>query len=107
MKILFSTTLIFFLNIFLIAETPEKVLQKIEDLLEDVPSGTKTAIMIYNPLTEDTILSINPTEEMIPASNTKLFTSAVALDLMGGDYLLSTKILSGDNDLSDGTIDGD
>jgi D-alanyl-D-alanine carboxypeptidase len=106
MKILFSTTLIFFLNIFLIAETPEKVLQKIEDLLEDVPSGTKTAIMIYNPLTEDTILSINPTEEMIPASNTKLFTSAVALDLMGGDYLLSTKILSGDNDLSDGTIDG-
>lgn len=105
MKVLFSTTLIFFLNIFLLAETPEKVLQKIEDLLNDVPSGTKTAIMIYNPLTEDTVLSINPAEEMIPASNTKLFTSAVALDLMGGDYLLSTKILSEDNDLSDGTID--
>ena len=107
MKVLFSATLFFFLNIFLLAETPEKVLQKIEDLLDDVPSGTKTAIMIYNPLTEDTILSINPTEEMIPASNTKLFTSAVALDLMGGDYLLSTKILSEDDDLSDGTIDGD
>ena len=106
MKVLFSTTLIFFLNIFLLAETPEKVLQKIEDLLNDVPSGTKTAIMIYNPLTEDTVLSINPAEEMIPASNTKLFTSAVALDLMGGNYLLSTKILSEDNDLSDGTIDG-
>ena len=105
MKVLFSTTLIFFLNIFLLAETPEKVLQKIEDLLNDVPSGTKTAIMIYNPLTEDTVLSINPAEEMIPASNTKLFTSAVALDLMGGNYLLSTKILSEDNDLSDGTID--
>ena len=107
MKVLFSATLFFFLNIFLLAETPEKVLQKIEDLLDDVPSGTKTAIMIYNPLTEDTILSINPTEEMIPASNTKLFTSAVALDLMGGNYLLSTKILSEDDDLSDGTIDGD
>ncbi len=64
------------------------------------------AIMIYNPLTQDTLVSINHTESMIPASNTKLFTTATALEVMGGDHLLSTKILAEDNDLSDGTIEG-
>jgi D-alanyl-D-alanine carboxypeptidase/D-alanyl-D-alanine-endopeptidase (penicillin-binding protein 4) len=43
---------------------------------------------------------------MIPASNTKLFTSAAALELLGGDYQLSTKILADDDDISDGTIEG-
>jgi D-alanyl-D-alanine carboxypeptidase/D-alanyl-D-alanine-endopeptidase (penicillin-binding protein 4) len=63
-------------------------------------------MMIYNPLTEDTIISINAFESMIPASNTKLFTTAVALELMGGDYLLSTRILADDSDFSDGIIEG-
>jgi D-alanyl-D-alanine carboxypeptidase/D-alanyl-D-alanine-endopeptidase (penicillin-binding protein 4) len=88
------------------AETPEGILQKIDKLISGAPAGTRMAVLIYNPLTQDTLISINHTQSMIPASNTKLFTSAVALELMGGDYLLSTKILADDDDLSDGTIDG-
>jgi D-alanyl-D-alanine carboxypeptidase/D-alanyl-D-alanine-endopeptidase (penicillin-binding protein 4) len=42
---------------------------------------------------------------MIPASNTKLFTCATALELMGGNYLISTKILA-DKEPIDGTLDG-
>ncbi|MCK7520646.1 MAG: D-alanyl-D-alanine carboxypeptidase [Ignavibacteriales bacterium] len=64
------------------------------------------AIMIYNPLTQDTIFCINHYESMIPASNTKLFTTATALEILGGDYKLFTKILADDDDLSDSTIDG-
>ena len=106
MKVLSPLILLFIFYHLIFAETPQKVINKIEELISEVPAGTKTAMMVYNPLTEDTIISINATESMIPASNTKLFTTAVALEIMGGDYLLSTKILSDDKDLADGTIEG-
>jgi D-alanyl-D-alanine carboxypeptidase len=106
MKFLTSLIPLFFFYNFVFAEIPEKVLNKIEELISEVPSGTRTALMIYNPLTEDTIISINASESMIPASNTKLFTTAVALELMGGDYLLSTRLMADDSDFSDGIIEG-
>jgi len=90
----------------ILAEAPDKVLKEIDELISGIPASTRMALMVYNPLTLYTIISINHTESMIPASNTKLFTTAVALELMGGDYLLSTKILADDDDLTDGIIDG-
>ncbi|OGU69279.1 MAG: D-alanyl-D-alanine carboxypeptidase/D-alanyl-D-alanine-endopeptidase [Ignavibacteria bacterium RBG_16_36_9] len=100
----------FFLFIFslnnLLAEEPEKIIKEIDDLISEIPADTKMAILIYNPLTQDTLVSINHTESMIPASNTKLFTTATALELMGGDHLLSTKILADDDNLLDSTIEG-
>lgn len=88
------------------AEAPEKIIQQLNDLILEVPATTKMAILIYDPLTQDTLISINHTASMIPASNTKLFTTATALELMGGDYLISTKILADDANISDGTLDG-
>ncbi len=84
----------------------EEVLQSIQSVINKLPAGTRTGIMVYNPLTQDTLLRINHTESMIPASNTKLFTTSAALDLMGGDFLLSTKLLSDDSNLDDGVING-
>ena len=106
MKILATFFLIIFSLINLSAEEPEKIIKEIDDLISEIPADTKMAIFIYNPLTQDTLISINHTESMIPASNTKLFTTATALEIMGGDYKLSTKILADDDDLSDSTIDG-
>jgi len=106
MKILAAVLLIILSSNILLAETPEKIIKEIDDLISGIPASTKMAIMIYNPLTQDTLVSINHTESMIPASNTKLFTTATALELLSGDHLLSTKILADDNDLSDGTIEG-
>jgi D-alanyl-D-alanine carboxypeptidase len=106
MKVLASFILLLFFHSLIFADTLEKVLTEIKELISEIPADTKSAIMIYNPLTEDTIISINASESMIPASNTKLFTTAVALELLGGDYLLSTKILADDNDFSDGIIEG-
>ena len=106
MKILTAVFLTIFSVTFLVAETPEKIIKEIDDLISGIPASTKMAIMIYNPLTQDTLISINHTESMIPASNTKLFTTATALEIMGGDHLLSTKILAEDTELSDGTIEG-
>ncbi len=80
--------------------------KKIDNILDDLPSSTKASVLVFNPFTEDTIFSLNPNESRIPASNTKLFTTATALSLMGGDYTLSTKILSDDKNLKDSVING-
>ena len=106
MKILARLFFIIFSINVISAEAPEKIIKEIDDLISEVPASTKMAILIYNPLMQDTLVSINHTESMIPASNTKLFTTATALEIMGGNYLLSTKILADDDDLSDGIIEG-
>ena len=104
---LYSTTFLFVLfHCYITAITPDKIVKQIDDLISEIPTGTKMSIMIYNPLTQDTIYNINHTETMIPASNTKLFTTATALELMGGDHPLSTIILADDADLSDSVING-
>jgi D-alanyl-D-alanine carboxypeptidase/D-alanyl-D-alanine-endopeptidase (penicillin-binding protein 4) len=106
MKITVTLILLFILHPFSFAESPDKILKQITEIISEIPNGTKIGMMVYNPLTQDTLIKINHTQKMIPASNIKLFTTAVALETMGGDFLLSTKILSDDKDFTDGRIDG-
>ena len=100
--------LFFFLlfSLTLSASSKEEIKNKIENILSRLPFTTKAGILILNPLTEDTLYSLNHTASMIPASNTKLFTTATALSVMGGDFVLSTKLLCDDKNINDGTIDG-
>src|SRR3972149_4463210 len=101
--------IVFFLYLFispLPAASKEEIKSKVENVLSKLPATTNIGLMIYNPLMQDTILSLNHTLSMIPASNTKLFTTAAALTIMGGDYVLSTKLFSDDLNLEDGIIDG-
>ena len=79
---------------------------KIEEVLTKLPSTTNSAILIYNPLTRDTIFQLHHTLSVIPASNTKLFTTAIALSILGGNYPLATKILTEDKNIKDGVING-
>lgn len=106
MKIIVTVIFLIFVHSRIFSEAPEKIIKEIDQIISEVPAGTKMAILIYNPLTQDTIFSVNHTESMIPASNTKLFTTATALELLSGDFLLSTKILADQDDLSDGIISG-
>ena len=101
---LFILLLVCSLEVF--CSTKEIIKNKIEDILARIPQDTKTAILIYNPLTQDTIFQRNHTASMIPASNTKLFTTATALSLMGSNYKLSTKIMARDQNIKDGIING-
>lgn len=107
-KIYASFTLIWIiiLSIHISATSREDLLTKIRDILTKVPSNTVTSLVIYNPLSQDTILAENLTRPMIPASVTKLFTTATALSVMGGDYFFSTQLLTDDINISDGKIDG-
>lgn len=83
-----------------------EVQAKIEKILNRLNASTEVGLLIYNPLTRDTIFNVNHRQSMIPASNTKLFTTAVALETMGGDFSLATKLFTDDDNLSDGEING-
>lgn len=75
-------------------------------ILASFPPGTRAAILIVNPLSKDTLYSFNPVIPLIPASNNKLFTTAVALDLLKPDFKVCTKLLTDDHNLNDGVING-
>ena len=84
----------------------EEIKSRIADALDLLPGSTVSAILVYNPLTRDTIYSLNSKMSVIPASNTKLFTTSVALSVMGSDYHLSTKIMTADKKHENGIING-
>ena len=69
--------LLIFLLLFIqiSASTKDDIKEKITEILNKLPSTTKTAILIYDPLTQDTVFQKNHTLSMVPASNTKLFTT--------------------------------
>ncbi len=90
----------------LYSSSTDDIKSKIRKELDALPANTEIGILVYNPLTEDTIISVNHTRSMIPASNTKLFTTAVALKIMGGDYMLTTKILADRSSIRDSVLNG-
>jgi len=106
---LFRTVLLAFLFIFTLslkAQNINKNLKKqIDEILYSVPKGT-SAILIVDPNKKDTLYSKNAFTPITPASNTKLFTTSVALQLMGPEYKISTKLYTDDENLTDGVIDG-
>ncbi len=97
--------LLFIINI-LLYPAPNDLSQKINDILTGLPKDTKYGILIYDPILKDTLISKNIFEPIKPASNTKLFTTAVAFALMGGDHQLSTKLLTEDYNINDGIVNG-
>lgn len=84
----------------------EEAVTKINKILASLPTNTISGIIVYNPLTQDTIFSVNEKRQMTPASLTKLFTTAVALNIMGEEHQLSTKLLTDDINLSDKVVNG-
>ncbi|MDD3557361.1 MAG: D-alanyl-D-alanine carboxypeptidase/D-alanyl-D-alanine-endopeptidase [Melioribacteraceae bacterium] len=79
---------------------------RIDKLLKDLPRGSKTSAIIYDPLTKDTMYSYNILDPKTPASNVKLYTTAAALNLLGPEFLLSTQIFTDDINLLDSVING-
>jgi len=67
---------------------------EIENILKKVPPQARYGIVVLNPMKEDTLFSHNANVPLIPASNTKLFTTAVAVYFLGPDYSISTKFFT-------------
>ena len=86
------------------ASLPESV----ERLLATTPA-VRTAywgIQIVDLTTGKTLYELNPDHFFIPASNTKLFTTAMALTRLGPDFTFQTRVLSDAPPDAEGRIHG-
>lgn len=108
LRVIIKTALLILMFTFsgVFASSKEEVANKIKQIIAKLPANTISGVLIYNPILQDTIFSINESQPMTPASLTKLFTTSTSLSLMGGDHKLSTKLFTEDNNIKDGIIDG-
>ncbi len=80
---------------------------KISSILEGAKGITKVGIRIIDSDSGKIIYEKNSREPVTPASTVKLFTTSAALLNLGKGFRFSTLLLTTDNNISDGTIDGD
>lgn len=66
--------------------------KKITEILSRLPEKDNRAILIFDPETKDTIYKENIFKQLIPASNTKIFTTAAVYHYFGKNYTINTQI---------------
>lgn len=70
-------------------------------------SGAVVGLEVVEVKTGKVLYARNVSTRLMPASNRKLFTSAAALELLGDDYRLKTRVLAGAQPDSSGILNGD
>ncbi|WP_229379407.1 D-alanyl-D-alanine carboxypeptidase/D-alanyl-D-alanine-endopeptidase [Streptomyces sp. VRA16 Mangrove soil] len=68
--------------------------------------GGAASVVVADATTGETLYQHNPTGRLSPASNTKLATSAAAMELLGPDHRFTTDVLA-DGRVRGGELDGD
>ncbi len=90
-------------------ETPASALELVSDLhqlmMSRVRNGT-WGVVVVSLTRNDTLYAVNPDEPLQPASNMKLFTTALALDQFGAQHQFSTDVLRDGSLGADGTLRG-
>lgn len=71
---------------------PQNLSQKIDEIIDNSQAGVRWGMMIKSQDSEEIIYQRNSDEFFIPASNTKLFTSAIALRLFDPDFKITTPV---------------
>ncbi|PKB24889.1 D-alanyl-D-alanine carboxypeptidase/D-alanyl-D-alanine-endopeptidase (penicillin-binding protein 4) [Novosphingobium kunmingense] len=66
------------------AQTASPLSLQVETILAQAPKGARFGVLVVDDAGQE-ILAIDPDQRFIPASNTKLFTTAAALDAMSDD----------------------
>ena len=76
-------------------------------LLYGARHGGRWGVLVVSLSRGDTLYAVNADSTLQPASNMKLFTSALALDQFGPNYQFRTEILRAGTVDADGTLHGD
>lgn len=85
----------------------ESLQQDLADIFEDPNfSNAHWGITVQSMETGQYIFRRNDTKSFLPASNHKLFTTAMALSLLGADFTYTTQLVT-DGKISDRTLRGD
>ena len=69
-------------------------------------SGATWGVLAISLDADDTLLAVNPTEPLVPASNVKLITTAAALHYLGPEYRFLTFVIAAGS-IVDGVLKGD
>ncbi|KUG25660.1 d-alanyl-d-alanine carboxypeptidase [hydrocarbon metagenome] len=88
-----------------ILHSQDIVKNKIDSFLAN-DSQVDISVLIYDPISMDTIYAKDIFNNLIPASNVKLYTVAAALNILGDKDYLYTKVYSDDDIFSDSIING-
>ncbi len=67
------------------------VVADLTDAIDDLLSGTTHGVLIVDAENGQIVYESNPDDALTPASNTKLFTSATAMDVLGEEHRLRTR----------------
>ena len=90
-------------------ERPESALELVSDLHQLMQARVRNGtwgVVVLSLTRDDTLYSVNADEPLQPASNMKLFTSALALDQFGADHQFSTDVLRDGTLGADGVLHG-
>ncbi|WP_152363260.1 D-alanyl-D-alanine carboxypeptidase/D-alanyl-D-alanine endopeptidase [Microlunatus speluncae] len=81
--------------------------EQLDTLLNDPRyDGSQVALVVRDAATGETLYERNGDQRMLPASNTKLFSSAAAMDVLGPSYRFHTDVLA-TAPVRGGTLRGD
>lgn len=93
------------------SKNTKKITDKVSELNESIDAIVNTvdctiSVQVVSADKYDLIYEHNSQSKMIPASITKLVTSAVAFDMLGINYDFKTIVYTDDNDITDGIVNG-
>lgn len=90
-----------------VVQTDQQLSKRLEELLKRPEFATaRWGISVLSIATGKIIYEHNGDRLFTPASNMKLYTTAVALDLLGADYLWRTSVYADSDPDQNGTVNG-
>jgi D-alanyl-D-alanine carboxypeptidase/D-alanyl-D-alanine-endopeptidase (penicillin-binding protein 4) len=91
---------------YLRTEDPEALAQHLAAALNAHTRSGQWGAMVISLTKGDTLFAQNPDGPMLPASTMKMYTSAIALDRFGADYVFRTPVLRDAPVAADGSMNG-
>ncbi len=98
-----SFILFLFIHVSLFSQ---ELIKKTIDTILSSDNKEEISVLVYDPISMDTIYAKNIYHNLIPASNVKLFTTATALNLLANHEYLITKVFTDDDFIADSIING-
>lgn len=87
-------------------EDPGDLAQHLAAALNNRTRSGQWGAMVISLTKGDTLFAQNADGPMLPASTMKMYTSAIALDRFGGDYVFKTPVLRDQQVAGDGSLNG-
>lgn len=86
--------------------TPENIAQKLNSIISGATKNAQWGVRVEVTGSGQPLFEVNADEGLIPASNRKLFTGALALEYLGPDWVFRTYLYMTGNLDADGTLNG-